>query len=164
MTLSERADELEERMMNELNERIATKSVLFNMGDGKVEMESGAVHASLQNFEFGPDLKSMLSPDVRSWLEQHGLSGRVNIPLLDYTPPAKPGDRPGYTVKLELQGVRLSVHPEEWMGVREHHILNDVRDVFSTLRIAGIAFLTPHTNWTCSGGSIRPSSTRFSAW
>ena len=42
MTLSERADELEERMMNELNERIATKSVLFNMGDGKVEMESGA--------------------------------------------------------------------------------------------------------------------------
>jgi HD domain-containing protein len=41
MTLSERADELEEQMMNELNERIATKSVLFNMGDGKVEMESG---------------------------------------------------------------------------------------------------------------------------
>jgi hypothetical protein len=34
LTLSERADELEEQMMNELNERIATKSVLFNMGDG----------------------------------------------------------------------------------------------------------------------------------
>jgi hypothetical protein len=43
MTLSERADELEEQMMNELNERIATKSVLFNMADGKVETESGAV-------------------------------------------------------------------------------------------------------------------------
>ncbi len=42
MTLSERADELEEHMMNELNERIATKSVLFNMADGKVEMECGA--------------------------------------------------------------------------------------------------------------------------
>ena len=42
MTLSERADELEEQMMNELNERIATKSVLFNMGDGKVEIEGGA--------------------------------------------------------------------------------------------------------------------------
>src|SRR5216683_1154882 len=36
LTLSERADELEEQMMNELNERIATKSVLFNMADGKV--------------------------------------------------------------------------------------------------------------------------------
>jgi hypothetical protein len=41
-TLSERADELEEQLMHELSERIATKSVLFNMGDGKVEMEGGA--------------------------------------------------------------------------------------------------------------------------
>jgi hypothetical protein len=42
LTLSERADELEEQLMNELSDRIATKSVLFNMGDGKVEMEGGA--------------------------------------------------------------------------------------------------------------------------
>src|ERR1700676_5402474 len=39
-TLSERADEIEERMMHELGERIATKSVLFGMADGKVEMQS----------------------------------------------------------------------------------------------------------------------------
>ena len=41
LTLSEQADELEEQMMHELNEKIATKSVLFNMADGKVEIESG---------------------------------------------------------------------------------------------------------------------------
>jgi hypothetical protein len=41
MSLSERADELEEKMMNDLNERIATKSSLFYLGDGKVEMPSG---------------------------------------------------------------------------------------------------------------------------
>jgi len=40
-TLSERADQLEERMMHELGERIATKSTLFNMADGKLEMPSG---------------------------------------------------------------------------------------------------------------------------
>ena len=40
MTLSERADELEEQMARDL-ERIVTKSVLFNLADGKVEMESG---------------------------------------------------------------------------------------------------------------------------
>jgi hypothetical protein len=40
--MSEQADELEERMMHELSEKIATKSVLFNMGDGKVAIESGA--------------------------------------------------------------------------------------------------------------------------
>ena len=42
ITLSERADELEEQMMHELNEKIATKSVFFGMADGKVEMESGS--------------------------------------------------------------------------------------------------------------------------
>src|SRR5262245_37839895 len=41
MTLSERADALEERMMHEI-EHIVSKSVLFNLADGKVEMEGGA--------------------------------------------------------------------------------------------------------------------------
>jgi len=41
MTMDERADELEEQMEREL-ERIITKSVLFNLADGKVEMEGGA--------------------------------------------------------------------------------------------------------------------------
>jgi hypothetical protein len=40
VTLSERADELEEQMMNELNNRIATKSSLFSLADGKVEMSN----------------------------------------------------------------------------------------------------------------------------
>ena len=39
-SMSDRADALEEEMMHEL-ERIATKSVLFNLGDGRVEIESG---------------------------------------------------------------------------------------------------------------------------
>jgi hypothetical protein len=41
LTLSERADELEEQRMHELSERIATKSTLFYLGDGKVEMAQG---------------------------------------------------------------------------------------------------------------------------
>ncbi|MGC2135940.1 MAG: hypothetical protein WA661_22045, partial [Xanthobacteraceae bacterium] len=40
-TLSQAADTLEEQMMHELGERIATKSVLFGMADGKVAMDSG---------------------------------------------------------------------------------------------------------------------------
>ena len=40
MSLSERADELEEQKMHEL-EHIVTKSVLFNLADGKLEMEGG---------------------------------------------------------------------------------------------------------------------------
>ena len=36
LTLSARADELEEAMMHQLTERIITKSALFNLADGKV--------------------------------------------------------------------------------------------------------------------------------
>ena len=46
-TLSERADELEEKMMNDLAERIATKSVLFGMADGKVEIQQMAPFADI---------------------------------------------------------------------------------------------------------------------
>jgi hypothetical protein len=46
MSSSERADELEERMMHELNTKIATKSVLFNLADGNRDMVGGAaLHA-----------------------------------------------------------------------------------------------------------------------
>ena len=45
-TLSERADELEERLMHELDEKIATKSVLFNLADGN------------RNWVTGPQLKA----------------------------------------------------------------------------------------------------------
>jgi len=41
MSLSERADALEEHMMHEL-ERVVTKSVFSNLTEGKVEMEGGA--------------------------------------------------------------------------------------------------------------------------
>jgi HD domain len=41
-TLSERADALEEHMMHEL-EHIVTKSVLFNLADGKVTTDDGSV-------------------------------------------------------------------------------------------------------------------------
>ena len=66
LTLSERADELEEEMMNELNEKIATKSVLFTLGDGKVEMEGGAA-LQAQNpgkyFLMGADPRLPKMPD-----------------------------------------------------------------------------------------------------
>ena len=66
LTLSERADELEEQMMNELNERIATKSVLFNMADGKVEIEGGAALQAKhpgKTFLMGADPRLPKMPD-----------------------------------------------------------------------------------------------------
>jgi HD domain len=59
-TLSERADEIEEKMMNELAERIATKSVLFGMADGKIEIAN--------SFDFkknNPDKFFLMGADPR---------------------------------------------------------------------------------------------------
>ncbi len=41
LTVSERADELEEKMMRRLAERVASKSTLFYLGDGMVKYDSG---------------------------------------------------------------------------------------------------------------------------
>ena len=57
MTLSDRADAVEEHMMHEL-EKIVTKSVFSNLTDGQVAMEGGAALQSKHPgkfFNMGPD-------------------------------------------------------------------------------------------------------------
>ena len=57
MTLSERADAIEEHMMHELD-RIVTKSVFSHLTDGQVEMEGGAALQAKhpgKYFNMGPD-------------------------------------------------------------------------------------------------------------
>jgi hypothetical protein len=66
LTLSERADELEEQMMNELSERIVTKSVLFNLADGKVTIENGQALLAAnpgKHFLMGADPRLPKMPD-----------------------------------------------------------------------------------------------------
>jgi hypothetical protein len=72
LTLSEQADELEERMMKELDEKIATKSLLFTLADGTREMESGAALMA-QNpgkyFLMGDDPRLPKMPDKPTLLD-----------------------------------------------------------------------------------------------
>jgi hypothetical protein len=66
LTLSERADELEEKMMHDLSERIATKSTLFYLADGKVEMAPGQALLAAnpgKHFLMGPDPRLPPMPD-----------------------------------------------------------------------------------------------------
>lgn len=60
MTLSERADALEEQMLDELNQRVPCKAVLYTMGDGKVEMDSTFADA-----QAGSDTFLLMSADPR---------------------------------------------------------------------------------------------------
>src|SRR5260370_4776578 len=66
MTMSEQADELEERMMHELTDKIATKSVLFTLADGDVGMVGGAALQAQnpgKHFLMGADPRLPKMPD-----------------------------------------------------------------------------------------------------
>jgi hypothetical protein len=101
MTLSERADELEEQMMNELNEKIATKSVLFNMADGKVEMDSGpALQAKNPGklFLMGADPRLPKMPDEPTLIDFFNLRFASMNHLLQSATHAKKAGLPEKTV------------------------------------------------------------------
>jgi hypothetical protein len=71
MTLSERADHLEEHMMHELD-RIITKSVFCHLADGLVEMEGGAVLQAKnpgKYFNMGPDPRLPPMPEKPTLLD-----------------------------------------------------------------------------------------------
>src|SRR5262245_35915633 len=71
MTLSERADHLEEQMMHEL-ERVVTKSVLANLMDGRVEISGGAALQSKypgKYFNMGEDPRLPKMPDKPTLLD-----------------------------------------------------------------------------------------------
>ncbi len=99
----------------------------------------GQVTAQLRNFDFGPtsefgrNVQSMLPHDVREWWERHKLAGRLDIPLLRWIPPR---DGRGATFKIEtdLNGVALSVMPEEWLDSREVGRLYDAHEALGLMR------------------------------
>jgi len=94
---------------------------------GSIDVATGQVYAQLRNFTFGRDIKTMLPALVRTWWEQHELSGRVDVPLLSFTPPS--GNRPAaFKVETELDAVSLAVHPNEWMSHDEIVYLQYLRD------------------------------------
>jgi hypothetical protein len=72
MTLSDRADALEEQMMHELDKIITTKSVFANLGDGEVTIEDSMAllekHPG-KHFNMGPDPRLPRMPDQPTLLD-----------------------------------------------------------------------------------------------
>ncbi len=54
-TLSQRADELEHQQMQELGDRIVTKSLLFNLADGEQSLGIGFGHGTGKQLLMGED-------------------------------------------------------------------------------------------------------------
>src|SRR5688500_16461399 len=92
------------------------------------------VSAKLLNFSFGHDVRSMLPDEVRRWWERHELSGRIDIPVLTYTP-ARETQPANFRVETRIvDGVALSVRAEEWMASSEVRRLERTREAVGMMR------------------------------
>ncbi len=115
---------------------------------GSISIASGQVVAQLRNFTFGRDIKTMLPALVRTWWEQHELSGAVDVPMLTYSPPTE--DKPAsFRMETELTAVTLAVHPNEWMSRDEIQAVQTMEDGLRTLdaayRSVGLYTTTNHS-------------------
>lgn len=68
-TLSERADELERRQIQELGERIVTKSLLFNLADGERSLGGGFGQGTGRQLLMGEDPRLPLMPEKPTLLD-----------------------------------------------------------------------------------------------
>jgi hypothetical protein len=94
---------------------------------GTVSLSTGQVAARLMNFEFDRDVRSMLPADPREWWTRHELAGAVSMPEISFTP-GTAGAGEQFKLVTVLNGVTLSVSPEEWMGRGEVTRLASMRE------------------------------------
>jgi len=98
--------------------------------DGTIRTEGGISVAHMQNFRFGPDMKTMLLAEPRQWCEWHQLQGRIEVPEMVYNPNPG-GGGPIFHAELVLSDVEMAVHPQEWMTREQNHrvqVLHDFLD------------------------------------
>ncbi|MGD0138625.1 MAG: hypothetical protein ABSD28_07080 [Tepidisphaeraceae bacterium] len=104
--------------------------------DGTIRTEGGISVAHMQNFRFGPDMKTMLLAEPRQWCEWHQLQGRIEVPEMVYNPNPG-GGGPIFHAELVLSDVEMVVHPEEWMSREQNHrvlVLHDFLDMAESRR------------------------------
>jgi hypothetical protein len=119
---------------------------------GQVDASSGELTATLANFTFGPDIKAMLSSEVRQFCQAHDLQGRVEIPRLSYTP-ATGASAARFRVEMVMSNVTMSVSPTEWLGP------DGKPDPVVPGAFAALADLTPKPELTADG---KPAPLRLS--
>jgi hypothetical protein len=99
--------------------------------DGTIRTEGGISVAHMQNFRFGPDMKTMLLAEPRQWCEWHQLQGRLEVPEMVYNPNPG-GGGPIFHAELVLSDVEMVVHPQEWMTREQNHRVQELHDFLDT--------------------------------
>jgi len=99
--------------------------------DGILRTEGGISTAHMQNFSFGPDIKTMLLAEPRQWCEWHQLQGNINVPEMVYNPNLG-GGGPIFHAELVLSDVEMAIHPQEWMSREQNHRIQLLHDLLDT--------------------------------
>lgn len=120
---------------------------------GEFASGSREVGASLENFQFGPDIKAVLPSLVRQWLNDHQLAGRVSIPHMHVIPDPS-GGRPKFNVEMQMEGVQLAVDPNEWFSRVEQEQVKTLRGAFDLMRFAGMNGQANRAATTAPGAAV----------
>src|ERR1700722_11016603 len=99
--------------------------------NGILRTQGGVSVAHMQNFSFGPDIKTMLLAEPRQWCEWHQLQGRIDVPEMFYNPNPG-GSGPIFHAELVLSDVEMAIHPEEWMSRAQNQRIQLFHDVLDT--------------------------------
>jgi hypothetical protein len=105
---------------------------------GELIPSTRQIRAQLHGFEFGKDVEAMLPAQVRTWWKEHKLAGRVDVPELSYN--STPDGTKQFKVEIVLNGVTLSVHPEEWTSREELERREMIARGFDAMRNAGLNY------------------------
>jgi hypothetical protein len=104
---------------------------------GTLRRDTGEVTASLRDFKFGQDVRSMLPAQVRAWWDRHNLAGEVDVPMLAFTP-SQDREEPKFRVETLFRKVNLTIRPEEWMSRDEITVQTWAQEAFEAMREAGL--------------------------
>lgn len=76
-------------------------------------------------------LEPMLPARVRDFWRKLSPSGRVNVPVISFT--RGHDDRGGFRIELELDDVKMSIHPTDWASAAERAMLSQPATVNAAL-------------------------------
>jgi len=85
---------------------------------GTASIGGGPVDAELHDFNFGRDVRTMLWADLLAFWERHNLQGRIDTLRVHYQPPIG-ARKASFNIETLLNGVNLSVPPEDWLSAED---------------------------------------------
>ncbi|HSI34506.1 MAG TPA: hypothetical protein VK986_13025 [Tepidisphaeraceae bacterium] len=105
--------------------------------EGRFDLDTRELVASLKHFKFGKDIEVMLPEQVRNWWVEHGLSGSLDIPAF-YVKPGVNGGKPKFRIETDLKNVTLAITPDEWLSRDDVRRLAGMRRSVALMKSLGM--------------------------